>query len=100
LADGDRLGGLDVWRLDEGTVDGKVYPTLKTKKSHGYVALPASLRTGLAQWRSIALPRSEEEFIFPNARGGVLRLDNYRADVLKPALARIAEETGITGVDF
>ena len=87
-------------RLDEGTVDGKVYPTLKTKKSHGYVALPASLRAGLAQWRSIARPRSEEEFIFPNARGGVLRLDNYRADILKPALARIAEETGITGVDF
>jgi len=87
-------------RLDEATVDGKVYQTLKTKQSRGYVALPASLRTSLAQWKAIQKPTSENDFIFPNTRGGVHRLDNYRADVLRPALNRVAEETGIRGIDF
>jgi integrase len=87
-------------RLDEQTVDGKIYPTLKTKGSRGFVALPASLRAGLAEWRKIRKPSSDEQFIFPNANGGVFRLDNYRADVLKPALKRVADETGIKGIDF
>jgi integrase len=87
-------------RLDEATVDGKVYPTLKTKQSRGYVALPASLRALLAQWRLIQKPASEGEFIFPNRLGGVHRVDNYRADVLRPALDKIANETGISGIDF
>ena len=81
-------------------MDGKVYPKLKTKQSHGFVALPASLRASLAEWRSIQKPTSDDEFIFPNCRGGVHRVDNYRADVLRPALNKIAEETGIGGVDF
>ncbi len=87
-------------RLDESTVDGEVYPSLKTEKSRGFLALPASLRAGLAEWKEIQQPETEQEFIFPNADGGVLRLDNYRADVLRPALDRIAEETGIDGIDF
>jgi integrase len=87
-------------RLDESTVDGKLYSTLKTKDSRGFVALPASLRSGLAEWRKIQNPSSDREFIFPNADGGVYRLDNYRADVLKPALKKIADETGISGIDF
>jgi integrase len=36
----------------------------------------------------------------PNSRGGVYRVDNYRADVLRPALKRIEQETGIDGIDF
>jgi integrase len=87
-------------RLDEATVDGKVYPTLKTKQSRGYVALPASLRASLAQWKLTQKPVSDDEFIFPNGRGGVHRVDNYRADVLRPALNKIANETGIGGIDF
>jgi integrase len=87
-------------RLDESTVDGEVYPSLKTEKSRGFLALPASLRAGLAEWKKIQQPETEQEFIFPNADGGVIRLDNYRADVLRPALDRIAEETGIGGIDF
>ncbi|MFL6449058.1 MAG: tyrosine-type recombinase/integrase [Bryobacteraceae bacterium] len=87
-------------RLDESTIDGRVYPTLKTKQSAGFVALPASIRSGLAKWRAMQNPSSEREFIFPNADGGVYRLDNYRADVLKPALKKVADETGITGIDF
>jgi integrase len=84
----------------EATVDGKIYPKLKTKQSRGYVALPASLRASLAQWKLRTKRASEDEFIFPNSRGGVHRVDNYRADVLRPALNRIAEETGISGIDF
>jgi integrase len=95
----DDINGYSL-RLDESTVDGKVYRRLKTEKSRGFVALPASLRGGLAGWKTIQQPETEEEFIFPNANGGVLRLDNYRADVLRPALARIAAETGIEGIDF
>jgi integrase len=62
--------------------------------------LPASLRAGLAEWRELSKPTSDRQFIFPNADGGVIRLDNYRADVLKPALKKVADETGSTGVDF
>jgi integrase len=87
-------------RLDEATVDGKVYGTLKTEKSRGFVALPASLRAGLAKWKRNRRPKSAEEFVFPNTDGGVYRVDNYRADVLRPALDRIAQETGIRGIDF
>ncbi len=60
------------------------------------MALPASLRAGLAEWREVSKPTSDRQFIFPNADGGVFRLDNYRADVLKPALKKVADETGIT----
>lgn len=51
----------------------------------GYVALPGSVRTSLAQWKLIQKPASDDEFIFPNSRGSVHRVDNYRADVLRPA---------------
>lgn len=87
-------------RLDEETVDGKIYATLKTEKSSGYVALPASLRAGLSEWRRMQRPTSDQKFIFPNADGGVHRVDNYRADVLRPALDQIAKDTGIHGIDF
>jgi integrase len=87
-------------RLDEETVDGKMYPTLKTKSSRGFMALPASLREGLIEWREMQNPESGEDFIFPNADGGVYRLDNYRSDVLRPRLKEIAKETGIDGIDF
>lgn len=87
-------------RLDEATVDGQVYATLKTEKSRGFVALPASLRAGLQEWQLKQRPKSEKEFIFPNSIRGVYRVDNYRADVLRPALDQIAKETGILGIDF
>ncbi len=87
-------------RLDESTIDGQLYATLKTKESKGFVALPSSLRADLAKWRRIQNPSSEQDFIFPNAEGGVYRVDNYRADVLRPALKRVADETGIIGIDF
>jgi integrase len=87
-------------RLDEETVDGKLFPTLKTKKSRAFLALPASLRVGLTEWREIQNPESEDDFIFPNSEGGVHRVDNYRADILRPILNEIAKETGISGIDF
>jgi integrase len=54
----------------------------------------------LAKWKAVQKPASDIEFIFPNTRGGVYRVDNYRADILRPALKKIAEETGIDGIDF
>jgi integrase len=87
-------------RLDESTLDGKLYPTLKTKQSKAYVALPLSVREGLSEWRERQRPDDQNAFLFPNSNGKVFRLDNYRADVLRPALDKIAEETGIRGVDF
>jgi integrase len=87
-------------RLDEETVDGKLFPTLKTKKSRAFLALPASLRGGLIEWREMQSPESEDDFIFPNSQGGVHRVDNYRADILRPILNEIAKETGIGGIDF
>jgi integrase len=87
-------------RLDEETVDGKIFQTLKTKKSRAFLALPASLREGLPEWRDLQNPDSEDDFIFPNSEGGVFRVDNYRADVLRPLLNEIAKQTGISGIDF
>ena len=87
-------------RLDEETVDGEVFPTLKTKGSRGFIALPTLLREGLIEWREMQNPEFGEDFIFPNADGGVYRLDNYRADILRPALNRVEKETGIGGIDF
>ena len=87
-------------RLDEETVDGQLFVKLKTEGSKGYVALPPSLQAGLAEWRDVSQPSSDRQFLFPNAAGGVYRVDNYRADILKPVLKKVADETGITGVDF
>lgn len=87
-------------RLDESTLDGEIYSTLKTKQSKAYVALPLSVREGLSEWRELQRPHDPNDFLFPNANGEVFRLDNYRADFLRPVLDKIAEETGIRGVDF
>ncbi|HMF75670.1 MAG TPA: hypothetical protein VK604_08420 [Bryobacteraceae bacterium] len=43
-------------RLDEETVDGKLFPTLKTKSSRAFLSLPASLRDGLTEWRAMQDP--------------------------------------------
>ena len=50
-------------RLDESTVDGEVYPSLKTEKSRGFLALPASLRG----WSG----RMERLFRQPETEAGV-----------------------------
>jgi integrase len=72
-------------RLDE-TVDGKTFATLKTKNSCAFRALRAFLREGLGEWRTMQNPVSQEEFIFSITEGGMHRVDNYRADVLRPAV--------------
>ena len=64
------------------------------------MALPASLRQDLADWKNVQRVRSDNEFIFPNAKRGVFRLGNYRADILRPALKRITEEPAISGIEF
>ena len=66
-------------RLDEETIDGRLFTKLKTKGSKGFVAFPASLRVGLAEWRAVFKQTSDRQFIFHNANGGVFRLDNNRA---------------------
>jgi integrase len=87
-------------RLDEETVDGKLFPALKTKGSRAFLSLPASLRDGLTEWRAMQDPEFGDDFLFPNSDGGVHRVDNYRADILRPILNEIAGETGISGIDF
>ena len=86
-------------RLDESTIDGKLYPRLKTAGSRGYVALPASLLHDFEEWRGQQKPKDENAFVFPNSKGRVFHLDTYRARVLRPQLKEIAKE-GIAGVDF
>lgn len=66
-------------RLDEETIDGRLFTKLKTEGSKGFVAFPASLRVGLAEWRAVFKQTSDRQFIFHNANGGVFRLDNNRA---------------------
>ncbi len=80
---------------------GRSTPTLKTEElKAGIVALPASLRAGLAEWRESASRHRIASSSFQMQTAACYRLDNYRADVLRPALKRVADETGITGVDF
>jgi integrase len=86
-------------RIDEGTRYGKLYSP-KTDASFASVWLPAEMKTELDSIRPAKSKPSD--FIFPNSRGGVYRLDNFRKRLLKPALESAktrAKELGLVAGD-
>lgn len=82
-------------RIDEGTRRGKMYPP-KTKTSAAFVWLPAEIKAELDALRPADARPSD--FIFPNSRGGVCRLDNFRKRILKPALASAKQKAQDLGL--
>jgi integrase len=86
-------------RIDEGTRRGKLYAP-KTEASVASVWLPAEMKAELDSLRPAGAKPTD--FIFPNSRGGVYRLDNFRKRLLKPALAAAkqkAQELGLASAD-
>jgi integrase len=61
---------------------GVIRPFGKTKKSLGKVHLPDGLAHELLLWKAECPYSSPDAFIFPNADGGIMRVDNYRERVL------------------
>ncbi len=82
-------------RIDEATVDGSVYAP-KTEASIDHVWMPAEIKAELDFWRSAYGDPKPESFIFPSPTGRVMRLDNYRRRMFRPAL----EKAGLKGVTF
>ena len=86
-------------RINEGTRRGKIYSP-KTDASVASVWLPAEMKAELDAFRPVGAKPTD--FIFPNSRGGVYRLDNFRKRLLKPALAaakRKAQDLGLASAD-
>ncbi len=68
----------------------------KTKKSLGKMHLPDGLAHELLLWKTECPDSSPDAFIFQNADGGVMRVDNYRERVMKP----LAQRLGIPRLNF
>lgn len=83
-------------RIDEGTRYGKIYPP-KTESSIASVWLPAEMKLELDRIRPVGAKPAD--FVFPNSRGGVYRLDNFRKRKLKPALAAAKEKAKLLGAN-
>jgi integrase len=82
-------------RIDEGTRHGKIYQP-KTESSIDSVWLPAEIKAELEGLRPANAKPTD--FVFPNALGGVYRLDNFRKRLLKPALNSAKERAKQLGL--
>lgn len=82
--------------ITETVYRGVIRPFGKTNKSLGKVHLPEGLAHELIIWKTECADSSPKAFIFSNADGGVMRVDNYRERVLKP----LAERLGIPRLNF
>ena len=82
-------------RVDEGSVDGKVYDP-KTEASVAHVWMTEEIRVELEFWRSVCGPAETSGFVFPAPSGKPMHLDNYRKRTFGPAL----KAAGLAGVTF
>jgi integrase len=82
--------------ITETVYRGVIRPFGKTKKSLGKVHLPDGLARELLLWKTECPNTSPGAFIFQNADGGILRVDNYRERVLKP----LAQRLGLPKLNF
>jgi integrase len=62
----------------------------KTQGSLDYVALPFGLFEDLKRWRQETQFAGDDDFIFPNTRGGFITKDNYLNRVLYPVRDALA----------
>ena len=82
--------------ITETVYRGVIRPFGKTKKSLGKMHLPDGLAHELLLWKTECPDSSPDAFIFQNADGGVMRVDNYRERVMKP----LAQRLGIPRLNF
>lgn len=82
--------------ITETVYRGVIRPFGKTKKSLGKMHLPDGLAYELLLWKSESSDASPDAFIFQNADGGILRVDNYWERVMKP----LAQRLGIPRLNF
>lgn len=82
--------------ITETVYHGVIRPFGKTKKSLGKMHLQDGLAHELLLWKSESLDASPNAFIFQNADGGILRVDNYRQRLMKP----LAQRLGIPRLNF
>jgi integrase len=76
--------GRRVLTITETAYNSKIRAWAKTEASEGDVALPQRLAAELIHWRTLSEWSGERDFIFPNAKGGVLDYENFEARVLAP----------------
>jgi integrase len=79
-------------RVTETIYKCKLRPWAKTPGSEGFVPLPRRLAAELAAWRKVTEWPAENDFIFPNSRGGFLDYENFSARVLEPIRKKLVLE--------
>jgi integrase len=82
--------------VSETVYKGRVRDWAKTESSENYVPLPKRLAVELAAWRTLTEWNKNQDFIFPNSRGGVLDYENFEARVLDP----IRKKLGLAKLNF
>lgn len=90
------FGDDDTLSIIETVYRSKLRPYGKTPGSLTKVHLPEGLADELRLWKSECGDVSSDDFIFPNADGGMLDPSNYRFRVLKP----LADALGIERLNF
>jgi integrase len=87
---------VDTLSITETVYRRKLRPYGKTPGSMTKVHLPGGLADELRAWKVEFGKLSPDDFIFPNADGGILDSANYRFRVLKP----LADALGIERLNF
>jgi integrase len=75
--------------IQETVYRGQLRDFAKTTGSQDYVALPLLLAEELKEWREMARYSGDDDFVFPNSRGGFISKDNYLNRVLYPVRDRL-----------
>ena len=76
--------GRHALRVTETVYKCKLRPWAKTEASEAYVPLPKRLAIELFAWRELTASPADQDFIFPNSKGGFMDYENFEARVLDP----------------
>ena len=88
--------GRHALRVKETVYKSKLRAWAKTEDSEAYVPLPKRLAAELLEWRTLTTSPADQDFIFPNSRGGFLDYENFEARVLGP----IRTKLGLAKLNF
>jgi integrase len=81
--------GRHALRVKETVYKSKLRAWAKTEDSEAYVPLPRRLAAELLEWRTLTTSPADQDFIFPNSRGGFLDYENFEARVLGPIRVKL-----------
>jgi integrase len=85
-------GDRQALRVTETIYKSKIRPWAKTEDSEAYVPLAKRLAAELEEWRRLSACPADNDFIFPNSKGGFLDYENFSARVLEPIRAKLGLE--------